>query len=303
MSISVSTFGQSNYLTSQILQLEAGYNNSSVQEASGLKSQDFAGIAGDSQNVLNLESQHQQLNTETTNATGAQSQVNTISSTLSNIGSVVTQALSNLSSAISNSNNTALTGGTVAQLQTDLSEITGSLNAQYAGNYLFGGSNINTPPVNINATGYTALDPNISNTSYYQGDSTIDSVQVNDSFAISYGITADNPAFEQALRGLTLAIASPNDQTMLQQAYGLLQQASGGVANLTATTSAKSTILGDQITVNQTALNYLNSNISDLTNADTTQVAVQLSAMQSQLNASYSVMSKLFSLSLTSFLK
>jgi len=303
MSISVSTFGQSNYLTSQMLQLEANYNNTSIQESSGLQAQNFSGIAPNVQQVLNLESQYNNIAAQTANATAAYSKANTISNALSNANDVITQAITTVSAAIGDASTTSVAPSEQAALQAQLSDLVNALNTQYAGSYVFGGSNTATQPVNVNAAGYTGLDTVTPNTSYYQGDDSVTSVQVDDSLTISYGVTADNSSFEQALRALTLAVANPSDTTTLQQAYGLLQQASSGVANLTGIATAKAGLINTHVTINQATLNYLNNNISDITNADTTQVAAQLSTLQTQLSASYSVLAKFASLSLTNYIK
>lgn len=299
----ISTFGNSNYITGQIVRLESNYSGLSIAETSGLKAQTFGGIASDARLTLDLQSQYSRLTIQTNNATNAKSRVNTVTNSLSNISDVITNALSSLSTELGKPSNTSSNASLSTVLSSNLNSIVGALNAQYAGGYVFSGSNTDTAPVDTSASGYTGLDATTPNTSYYQGDNKTATVEVSDGFTVDYGVTANDPAFEQVLRALSLAVANPTDKTILRQSYDLLQQGQTGVANLNSIASAKGSALDDQIAVNESTLNYFKNSISDLTDADTTQVTAQLSTLNTQINAAYSVLSKLLSFNLASFLK
>jgi flagellar hook-associated protein 3 FlgL len=300
----ISTFGQSSYILSQTLRLQSQYNDAVVSSSSGLKSQTYSGIAPDAQNVLNLQSQHKAITTQTANAQSAQNRLNSISGALTNISSALSSALSNISAALSTPGGTSTSAsGTQALLQANLNELVSTLNMQYAGDYLFSGSMTQTAPVDLSASGYTGLTASTANASYYQGNDGTASVQISSGITLTYGLTADNSAFEQALRGLSMAVANPGDTTTLKDAYQLVQQASTGVGNLIAQTGAQAGQVESQITVNTATLTYLDNNISDLTQADLSQVTVQMSNMENQLEASYGALANMLKLNLASYLK
>ena len=303
MSSRISSFGQSNYITNQILRLEGSYGDATTQSSSGLKSQTFSGIAGSTQNLLNLETQFSSITTQTTNAQDATYKINSISSALSGITDILTSARQNLSSAISNNGSSTSSGATEStELQSYLDELVGTLNTQYSGKYIFAGSADDKPPVDVHAAGYTGLDGTTPNTSYYQGNTTVSQVAVTDTLTVSYGITADSSAFEQALRALSIAIANPADVTTLQNAYNLLDSAASGIGELSSITSTRQNLLNSEIAVNQNTLNYLSSNISSITDADLTSLSQQLANEKTQLDASYTSLSNLLKLRLTDFL-
>ncbi len=303
MVTSISSSGQTGTILQQNSRLETEYAAKTEQTSSGLKSTTFDGIAADSQKLLSLQSQYNRITSQTANATAVQSKVNEISDTLGSISTLLTSAMSDISLAISSTGSTS-TDSTQATLQTVLSQLAGLLNTQYGGSYLFSGSAASTAPVDLSAASYDpTADPTTADTSYYQGNSQIARVQPSDSLTVSYGITADNPAFEQALRGLAVAIANPSDSSSLQQAYTLLQQASGGVTTLTAQTASQSSLLSNQIDINTQTLNYLDTNMNDLRSVDIAQVSTQLSEIENQLDASFSALAKLLNLNLSSYLK
>ncbi len=303
MVTSISSSGQTGTILQQNSLLEVQYTQETEETSSGLKSPTFDGIASDSQQLLSLQSQYNRITSQTANATSAQNQVNEISSTLGTISTLLSSVMSNLSEAVSTTGSSS-TGSTQATLQVELSQLVGLLNTQYGDAYLFSGSATNTQPVNLSASSYNPLaDPTTPDTGYYQGNDQTAKVQPSDALTVNYGITADNPAFEEALRGLAVAIANPTDNASLEQAYTLVQQASAGVTTLTTQTASQSSLLSSQLNINSQTLNYLDTSMGDLRNVDVAQISTQLSELENQLDASFSALAKLLNLNLSSYLK
>jgi flagellar hook-associated protein 3 FlgL len=304
MTGSISNYAQANYIVGQTLSLEAQYAQETTESASGLKAQTYSGIASDAQNVLNLKSEYARITAETTNAQTVQGAVNTTTSTLNNINTLLTSFQTNLSSGISQLSSADTASNLKTQAQQTLDELVSDLNTQYGGNYLFSGSATSTAPVNLSATGYNpAASPSTPSTAYYQGNDQTPSVEIADSVRLSYGVTADNPAFEQALRALSSIVNNTATSASLQSAYTLLQQAGQGVTDLYVQSAAKSNTIDQQVSANQASLSSLDTTISNDTQADLTQVNVDLSSMQTQLQSAFSSLSKLLGLNLSSYLK
>ena len=121
---------------------------------------------------------------------------------------------------------------------------------------------------------------------------------------MSYGITADNPAFEQVMRVLKfVANASTLSSTDITNALDLASRA----LDATATVQAKLSSAASQIEQAQSRQSdyqsYAQTLASDLTGVDVAAVTAQLSAYQAQLTASYSAIAKIQSLNLASYLK
>ena len=111
-------------------------------------------------------------------------------------------SLSNLRaqlSAASTGTGTAVASA-ISGAQQMLQEMKGVLNAQYNGQYVFGGSDVTTAPVDLSTFATGAGSLTTADTSYYQGNGDIASVQVSGDHTVSFGVTADNPAFERVMR-------------------------------------------------------------------------------------------------------
>ncbi len=104
-----------------------------------------------------------------------------------------------------------------------LEQMASLLNTQYNGGYLFGGSATKTAPVDISSATYAAASsPSTADTNYYQGDSQLGAVRVSDNQTVSYGVTADNTAFEQIMRAMNLVASnSPLSTDTLNEALDL----------------------------------------------------------------------------------
>jgi flagellar hook-associated protein 3 FlgL len=188
----------------EALTVQTNLSTAETQEASGLMSQDFGGLGGSGSRVmLNFESDIAQ-------AQGWSSQAQTVGATtqamynaIGNMDTAVNSVQTLISQAMSSPNNSDL----LNQAQAIRAELLTQTNQQVGGSYLFAGSNSAVPPVSLahyptlNA-GSNAYDPNTADTRYYTGDNQLQSVQVNLEQSITYGVTAQDPAIEAAMRAV-----------------------------------------------------------------------------------------------------
>jgi flagellar hook-associated protein 3 FlgL len=222
----------------------------------------------------------------------------------SSVGSMTT-LLSSFKSDI-NSFDQAATTGSSSTLSTEatqtLKSLVSQLNAQYAGTYLFAGSAVDTAPVDT-ASLTAQTDPTTSDTSYYKGDSAIASVKVADSNTVNYGVTADNTAFEAAIRGLNTLAAGNTDAATVTSVSDLIDTAITGMTTVQANLSLNSKALESAISDQTDYQSFISSTITDLTSVDVAQASSTLSSYNNQLQAAYSAIGKIQSLSLDNFLK
>lgn len=297
----VATYTQSTRIASDLMRLQSSYAEGEAQQSSGLKSENYQGIASSAQRLLNLESTYAALSSQSETSQLALDQANTTYSALSNMTDIVTSMKTALSAAMGGTgdSSTAL----VTEASQDWDSFISALNTRQAGEYIFGGGVTDTAPVDRSDPGYAAADVNsTADTSYYQGDDYTKSVKASDTLTVSYGVTADNPAIEQAMRAFNILSSGNTDTDSMKQAYTLLDSALDGLSNVQANVSNAASTLDDQINQNATDLNTLDSTISDIKNVDVSAVLLKLTTLQTQIESSYSISGDLLKMSLTQYL-
>jgi flagellar hook-associated protein 3 FlgL len=301
----IATFSSTTGLLNQALSLQSDYAKTQEQTSSGLKAQTYSGIASDSGTLLNLESQYTTLNSQVSVITAAQTQVNSMQNVTSNISTLLNTILSQVSESLDGANTSSASSVIGSEATSWMDELSGLLNTQYAGTYLFGGNVQSTAPVNLSAATYAPTTPPATapDTRYYQGDDAVQTLRVSSSLQLGYGVTADNPAFEQTFRALALIASNPGDTPTLNQAYTLLQSGASGVADISATLSSKSSIVGKEVDTQNATLDTLSGSISNLRDVDIAAASVQLSTLETQLEASYGTLTGLLKLNLSSYLR
>jgi len=302
MEMRVSTFGASDQMIAAALRTQSTMANQQIQEASGYISSDFGGLGATSQQVINLQVSVTRSQSYVSAATQTNSKVQVMYSAVNSIASLVTQFRTLLTSA---SNSASTDAASVTQsAQGMLQQMTSLLNTQYDGNYVFGGSDTTTVPVDSSAATYPPLtSPSSATTSYYQGNSQLASVRVSDSQSVSYGVTADNPAFEEVMRAMNLvANNSPLSTTTLNEALNLSVDSVDKIGVVQTHISNASASIESASTFQTNYQTYAQSLGSDLTSVDVAAVTAQLSTYQAQLTASYAAIAKVQSLNLASYL-
>ena len=143
-----------------------------------------------------------------------------------------------------------------------------------------------------------------SDTSYYQGNGDVASVRVSDERTIQYGITADNPAFEKAIRALNIvANASTLDADTLDEATSLSLDALDGVLGEQGKLSVDSASMERAISAQTEYQDFATSLGTDLNSVDVAALTAQMSAYETQLEASYAAIAKISNLNLFNYLK
>lgn len=297
----IATHAQSQSLARELMRLQTDYAKGLTQQSSGLKSDTYQGIATSTQRLLSLESEYSRLTSQSEGAQMGLDRVNGMYNAVQSMIDMITTARTDISAAISGS------GLDANNLQLSMQEafegFASNLNMQQGGRYLFGGGVTDTAPVNITDTDYVAPTvPSTADTEYYQGDSYIAKVQASESLTVSYGITADNPAFEKALRAYNIIVNNPSDEAALQEAYQLFDESFEALNDMQTTLSNQASRLDDQINQNADDLNLLDSLISDIKSVDLTEVTVKLKELETQLEVSYALATTLLQLKLSDYL-
>jgi flagellar hook-associated protein 3 FlgL len=223
----------------------------------------------------------------------------------STLGEVVTQVTSAISTAVSGNNGT-LNASDIASVAQQLSGIRDQVlslaNTSYQGQYLFGGSQGSTPPFTLD----TSTNPA---TATYNGDNNVQFIETPNGQNIQVNLPGSS-VFGAAGTGVLGALNQ------------LISDFSGGAttATLTADTSALTTALGQlssqrstldsalsrlqsSSTYTQTEVSQLTVAQSSLVSADPAAVASQLSTAETQHQALLSVINTLGSQDLFSLMR
>jgi flagellar hook-associated protein 3 FlgL len=300
----IASYASTSSLMAQALRLQSTYAKTNAQQSSGLKSEHYEGISGEAKKLINLQTQFDSISAYSSVISSATSTMNSMQGALDNVSKMFTTILGQL---------TQLQGGTAggtsgpltaAQVNSWRDELASLLNIKQGGQYVFGGSVTGTAPVDLADIDYDpTADGTVPDTGYYQGDSELASVRANDHLRVSYGISADNPAFEKAFRALSLLAANPTDTATITQAHALMKEASAGAADLSGVLASKTAVLEQEANLHVATLDYLDTRITELREVDITQTAVQLAQLEAQLEASYSTLTTLMNLKLTDYLR
>jgi flagellar hook-associated protein 3 FlgL len=314
----IGTFTNQQLILEATLRNQARYADTQLQVATGKKSQTFSGIAPDSSRLTNLKDQLATSQQYVTNIDTVTGRLNMMEFGLEQIDGTARDMRSLIRSNLNG--DAANTVNLSALAQQYLSQITDIMNLQDGTRYLFSGSKTDTKPVDLSNGVYTAptpppFDPT-TDTGYYQGDSTVSEVRTNDNTVVQYGVTADQPAFEQIIRALdTVAhmtfsspITAAEKQVLNDAADTLTQAVDNNGANKTIGEIAGDVTLDlnqldAQKTQHQNYINFVTQSIGDIENVDTATAITVLNSQQVQIQSSYEIIARLGNLSLTNFLK
>jgi len=297
----VSTFGEVGYLMTLNMTTQAKESAAQTEESSGVKAQTYGALGGDVSRVLNIDNQITQLTSDGDNATTALSTMQESYSVMSSVTSLGTTMLSDLSAYMSAA--TTDTSSLASSAQSWLTQLTNMLNTKYAGSYLFSGTSTDTAPVNTSAAAYTPTDdPTTADTDYYQGAPSGKTYVGSDGYTVSTSVQADSTGFEQMLRGLSMIVADPTDSATITAAYSLIQSGSSAVATSQATLSTASAALTSYQSDAAAKVTALSTLATGLTGADLSAATVLVTNYSTQLEASYSMISKLMSDNLSKYL-
>jgi flagellar hook-associated protein 3 FlgL len=301
MSMRVATFAASNTLAQQAMRIQAQESTVTSQEASGLQATSYGDLGASSGKIVSLQASLTRSKAYASAASTANDKVQQMYSSVGSMISALTTFKSDLSSFDETSASTDDTT-LISNATSTLGTIVSQMNTSYAGDYLFAGSAVDTAPVDV--SGMTAQsDPTTSDTSYYKGDDTIASVKVGDDNTVTYGVTADSSAFEEAIRGLNTIAAGNTDSTTVTRVSDLIDSAMTGLTTIQSQLSLNSSALESAGTDQTDYQSFVSTSVTNLDSVDVAQAATDLSNYSTQLQAAYSAIGKIQSLSLDSYLK
>jgi len=273
-------------------------SDSQIQISSKQKTQTFDGLDVSVEQFTSIKSQISRMGNYQQNNTTTIAKMQTVNTSLGQIGQLASSLKSLIQTQISGSSNNA---SFTQQLRSQLDSLSSVLNTSYGGNYVFSGSDIGTPPIKIPVP--HSVQSGVPDQIYYQGSDQDPVVRISESQTITSGIRANSAEFQKLFAGISQALQSPTDTKSLQNAEDLIDQGLQGIVALQS--KVNSTILNVQQTNSQmqTTQTYFQGFIDDNINADVVGLTAKVSQDTVTLQASFSTFARISGLSLVNYLK
>ncbi len=275
--------------------------NQQIQLSSGRKSQDFTGMADQSQQYLSLDATLGKNDQYLNDNQLIETRLNSTANSLTNIVTIANSMQSLIAQRRTGVSNT---GAFHNQLNGLWQQLTTELNASVNNQYLFSGTKTNVPAVNT-ATFPTLQTPGVPDSGYYQGSDQDVTALLKDDTAIQYNVRADAPAFQNLFAAL--AIAKQADQNSsdndFKKSYDVLQKGIQGVISIQAQVNSNKV----QATTVDSSLNnlklYMKGIQENIGNTDVVSVSTQVAINQGILQAAFQAFAKISALRLSDFLR
>ena len=300
----VATLAQHQRNLSYILDAQKRMNLGQLQVSSGKKSENYSGVAADARRIVNIESSHIRTSQFISNNKLVDQRLQTMETSVAQIFEVVTQYKTLIINALNADNSQDL--AMPVQAQSMLDEVSALLNVEEDGRYLFAGTRTDTRPVDQTGLPLTYTIPTTDGDSlgYYAGDTASLTVQADENFTVTYGTHAGELGFEQAIRAMHMVIIGPpNDRATLDEALRVVDQSIDQISDIRTQIGASRAALENVNKRLDDFLLFSEQTISELENADITQVVTNMNSDQIAMEASYSIISSLRNLSLTNYLR
>jgi flagellin-like hook-associated protein FlgL len=278
--------------------------------------------ASDAQNMMTFQNAVTQKQAYISSMQTVQTRLSLYDQTMTDMESIATQAQS---LATQNQTYDPATASRIAsQAQSYLKQIGDDLNQQMGGRFIYAGSRYSTQPVvDLSTLGApTSLTPTTAPNlpdydSAYAPNATPpvttntaafaqDSVTVDSSFSVQYGITSNATAFQQLITGLRALAAAPSNaatyKANVAAANTLLGSSLGSIETLHAGVASNQNILTNETATQTTGITSLQNQLGNIQQADLTAVSTEINLLQTQLAASYSATASLEQLSIVKYL-
>lgn len=265
-------------------------------------------IAPDANRLVNLKSAQKRMDRFLLNNQQVVQRLQTMETHTSQIFDIATDFRTLLISAL-NTDNNATNIAINTEATNRLQMVSGLLNVDIEGRYLFSGTKTDTPPIDLNDPNFPAPPPaypSLADTDYYQGNDATLTAHADDDLDVTYGVRANASGFEKLIRSLRLAqttVTSPLDRTRLEEALRLAEEAVNEIPDIRTGIGASIKTLELANTIHTDALLKAQGTVGDIENVDVAAAMTKLSNDQLHLEASFMVLARLSSLSLLNFLR
>jgi flagellar hook-associated protein 3 FlgL len=306
MTTRIATIALQNQILGRVLDTQSRLADAQIQVSSGRTAQTFSGLSGQANKLVSLETTYLRTERFIDNNNNVIERLQAMENNVAAIFDVATEVRTLIIAALNSSGGTAVPLPTEATNQ--LNEVVSLLNEQFDGRYLFAGSMTNTTPVDLTAFSGPApsVYPTSADTDYYQGDSLQLAVHADVNNDVTYGVTADESAFEEIIRALRLASTAtmnPVDTDRLDEALRVVNKSIDALPDIRSRIGVTISTLEKVNSKHGNFQSFTEKSIIDIEHVDVAEAMTRLASEQTMLEASYLTVSRLFSVSLVTYLR
>lgn len=270
------------------------------QISSGYKADTWDQLNGTVERVSGYQTKLDTIKNFTINNTTIKARLNTMDQSVTQLQDIAERFASLISQRRTASAGTAMNFG--VQAQSMLDQIAQDLNVQIAGRYLFSGANTTTKPITQPMPSLT--EDGVPDDNYYNGTSDILTARVSEAQEMAYGVTGDNPAFQNLIGAIKTAIAGDeqSNDALLSKSVDLINLAVKGLADVKTSIATNTTNLSNIEDQHATLKLYWEESLKDETSTDIAEASIKLAAHQTTLQATFQAFASLTKLKLTDYL-
>lgn len=272
------------------------------QISSGKKSENFAGIAGQTEQFIDLEEKISRADLYLQNNKLARSRLEITDIALDQ---VIDTANSLKTLILSRRNGTQGSNNTFSeQLRNEWQALVAQLNTQSEGRYLFAGAATDTRPVNPN-TFPLPDDLGVPDANYYQGSNKDITLRAQDNVSFEYNVRADASGFQKIFAGLANASRGDKDNSDgdLARAFDFIEEGLQEVITLQANVNANKVAIDELNDEHESFRIYWIGIKEEIIGTDLLSASTQVAINEGILQASFQAFSRINSLKLADFLR
>ncbi len=315
----IATISQNRLSVFTALRTQERLFEAQTQIGTGLKSQDFAGLGRDAGRLVSVRNEFSRVNQFIDNIEITNRRLELTGFSLERIEKVASEFRTTLLNA--KNGDTANVIALTSLAQGLLDQIVDLLNVRDESRFLFSGGNIRDRAVDLNNGTYTPPTvppfPATANLDYYGGDNVVQQARIDEGFVVNYGVRANESSIEKIIRSFDsiseitfTSPASTAEVTAINAAVTLLTEALDAdpagqktIGALFAEVELNRALLNDTKTKLENFAAFAERSIIDIQQVNTAEAITRLNIEQVTLEASFTAIARIQSLSLLNFLR
>lgn len=296
----VATSSLQNQILNHVVNNTADYARLQEQITTGKKAQQYSGLGDLAGQQIDLSAQVRAYDQYTENSQTASSRLDTQATALDTLFDIASDMRTKVMQALSGT--TGNQGQVTTLANTAIDTVAAALNSSLGGVYVFGGIGGDQPPVDVSDRSVLAPlaagEATPEKPLYYNGSTEQSQARIDDTETLNYGLTANDPAFDKLMRALNLVATSGGDEDKLNQANSMLADAITGIADNQAVVGNQQKQIEDIQSRQSEFKLTLKTQLGTIQDVDPSLAMVELTKVQTVLQASYMALSRVSQLSL-----
>jgi flagellar hook-associated protein 3 FlgL len=271
-----------------------------TQIATGKTAQAFHGIPRDAQRLIGFEAQLVRAEEFKQQNVLVEARLQRMDASLDNMFEVASELKVRLMQKLNSATGSA--GAIAAEASDMLSTISGLMNAQINGRFLFSGSATSSQPVTVPVPDPTTFG--VADSNYYTGDSVKLTARVSETIEVSYGMPGNRTGFQNLIGSLKATIEADNtdNETLMKTALAMVDSALKDLPAYRNEVGASLTVIERASALHDNFITYADGIVSEIENTDIPSAVSALAADETALQASFMTIGRLSQLALANFL-